>query len=127
MSTYTRSGYILTRVASSGGCVAETLDHKTAAGGASPQSALAHLTRKLMQAEGIFPEGDSCVECYGDGDFEVGIIDHGDGFSRVTWNRPILIECSRCEGSGIEPDLLEGLETAREAEREARQWMEEAA
>lgn len=91
----------LSYVRSSGGYVAETADGRTAAGGSTAQAALAHLTRKLARAEGVFPEPGACPDCFGDGHFEVSRLERG-GYQHIAGTRPILFECSLCEGEGID-------------------------
>lgn len=126
MTAFARSFPTLTFVRSSRGYVAETRDRQTANAASSAQSALAGLVGKLARAEGQFPAPGACPDCYGDGHFEVSIIDHGDGFSRHAGTRPFLIECTRCEGSGLD-DPSEAIELAEAADREAREWIEVAA
>lgn len=126
MTAFARSFPTLSFIRSSRGYVAETADRQTASAASTAQAALAGLVGKLARAEGQFPAPGACSDCYGDGHFEVSIIDHGDGFSRHAGTRPFLIECERCVGTGLD-DPSEAIELAEAAEREAREHLEVAA
>lgn len=125
--TYARTAPILSYVRSSGGYVAETADRKTAAGGASAQSALSALETKLAHADGRFPREGDCPACFGAGHFEVSI--RRDGASSIIAGRaPFLFECTRCEGTGMsEDEVAEGHLMHEASDREAREFVEVSA
>ena len=102
MSIFVETAPTLTRVASTGGCVAEALDG-TASAGATAQAALSGLMIKQAQREGDFPLPGECPDCYGCGDFAVRLVtNRANGVREIAGNRPLLIECEACAGSGIE-------------------------
>ena len=125
MSRYVETAPTLTRVASSGGYVAEALDG-TASAGATAQAALSGLMVKQARREGVFPRPGDCPYCYGDGHFEVRLItNHLNGVREIAGTRPLLIECEACDGSGLDPvQVAAGHELHDGTEREAREWIE---
>jgi len=102
MSIFVETAPTLTRVASSGGYVAQALDG-TASAAATAQAALSGLMVKQARREGDHPLPGDCPYCYGIGDFEVRrYTNETNGVREIAGTRPLLIECEACAGSGIE-------------------------